>query len=57
MNARSHVNSVPTLIVADHYAINMDTVPRKKAFDVVEFLIRRSRPSATKRPSARRPSQ
>jgi thiol:disulfide interchange protein DsbA len=34
-----HVNSVPYLTVADHYAVNMDTVPRKKAFEVVNFLI------------------
>jgi thiol:disulfide interchange protein DsbA len=33
------VNSVPYLTVADHYAVNMDTVPRKKAFDVVNFLV------------------
>lgn len=37
------VNGVPYLTVADHYAVNMDTVPRKKAFDVVNFLIAKSR--------------
>ncbi len=38
-----HVNSVPYLTVADHYAVNMDTVPRKKAFDVVNFLVAKAR--------------
>ncbi len=38
------VNSVPYLTVADHYAINMgDAVPRKKAFDVVDFLVAKIR--------------
>ena len=37
------VNGVPYLTVADHYAVNMDTVPRKKAFDVVDFLIAKIR--------------
>jgi thiol:disulfide interchange protein DsbA len=37
------VNSVPYLTVADHYAINMDTVPRKKAFEVVDFLVAKIR--------------
>ena len=31
------------LTVADHYVVNMDTVPRKKAFDVVDFLIAKIR--------------
>ena len=39
----SRVNSVPLLTVADHYVINMDTVPRKKAFDAVDFLIAKIR--------------
>ncbi len=39
----SHINSVPSLTVADHYAINMDAVPRKKAFDVVDFLVAKIR--------------
>jgi thiol:disulfide interchange protein DsbA len=39
----SRINSVPSLTVADHYAINMDSVPRKKAFDVVDFLIAKIR--------------
>jgi protein dithiol oxidoreductase (disulfide-forming) len=38
-----HVNSVPTVDVADHYTINMDTVPRKRVFDVVEFLVAKIR--------------
>ncbi len=33
------INGVPSLTVADHYAIDMDSVPRKKAFEVVDFLI------------------
>jgi thiol:disulfide interchange protein DsbA len=38
------VNGVPYLTVADHYAINMgDAVPRKKAFDVVDFLVAKIR--------------
>ncbi len=51
-----HVNSVPTVIVADHYAINMDTVPRKKVFDVVDFLIQQiknERNETTERTKAR----
>jgi len=38
-----HVNSVPTVDVADHYTIDMDKVPRKRVFDVVEFLIAKIR--------------
>jgi thiol:disulfide interchange protein DsbA len=37
------VSSVPTVDVADHYTINMDTVPRKRVFDVVEFLVAKIR--------------
>jgi thiol:disulfide interchange protein DsbA len=37
------VNGVPTVVVADHYAINMDTVPRPKVFDVVDFLVAKIR--------------
>jgi thiol:disulfide interchange protein DsbA len=40
---RSTANSVPSLIVADHYLVNMDSVPRKRAFDVVNFLIAKIR--------------
>jgi thiol:disulfide interchange protein DsbA len=38
-----HVNGVPYLTVADHYVINLDTVPRKRAFEVVDFLIAKIR--------------
>lgn len=41
------VNSVPTVDVADHYTINMDTVPRKRVFDVVEFLVAKIRADRT----------
>ena len=47
------VNSVPYLTVADHYAINMDTVPRKKAFDVVDFLIAKIRAERAAQTAAR----
>lgn len=40
---RSTANSVPSLMVADHYLVNMDSVPRKRAFDVVNFLIAKIR--------------
>jgi thiol:disulfide interchange protein DsbA len=40
---RSTANSVPTLMVADHYLVNMDSVPRKRAFDVVNFLLSKIR--------------
>jgi thiol:disulfide interchange protein DsbA len=40
---RSTANSVPTLMVADHYLVNMDSVPRKRAFDVVDFLVAKIR--------------
>ena len=46
------VNSVPYLTVADHYAINMDTVPRKKAFDVVDFLVAKTRAERSGKTSA-----
>jgi thiol:disulfide interchange protein DsbA len=36
---RATVNGVPSLMVADHYLVNMDSVPRKRAFKVVDFLI------------------
>jgi protein dithiol oxidoreductase (disulfide-forming) len=36
---RSGATGVPSLMVADHYMINMNSVPRKQAFDVVDFLI------------------
>ena len=42
-----HINSVPSLTVADHYAVNMDTVPRKQAFDVVDFLVAKIRAERT----------
>ncbi len=35
---RSRVNSVPALMVADYYMVDMNTVPRKKAFEVAQFL-------------------
>ena len=38
-----HVNSVPYLTVGDHYAVNMDAVPRKRAFDFVDFLVAKIR--------------
>ncbi len=37
------VVSVPTLTVADHYEINLEAVPRKKAFEVVDFLVAKIR--------------
>lgn len=37
------INSVPMLTVADRYTIDMDAVPRKKAFEVVDFLIAKIR--------------
>jgi thiol:disulfide interchange protein DsbA len=39
----SRINGVPAVTVADHYMINMDSVPRKKAFEVVDFLIAKIR--------------
>ena len=39
----SRINGVPAVTVADHYSINMDSVPRKKAFEVVDFLIAKIR--------------
>jgi len=36
---RSTANSVPSLMVADHYLVNMDSMPRKRAFEVVNFLV------------------
>ena len=45
------VNSVPTVVVADHYTINMDTVPRKKVFDVVDVLIQKIRTQRTAKPT------
>jgi thiol:disulfide interchange protein DsbA len=44
---RSTANSVPTLMVADHYLVNMDSVPRKRAFDVVNFLLTKIRTDRT----------
>jgi len=38
-----HVNSVPTVDVADHFTIDMDVVPRKRVFDVVDFVIAKIR--------------
>ncbi len=39
----SRVNGVPMLTVADHYVINLDAVPRKKAFEAVDFLVAKIR--------------
>jgi thiol:disulfide interchange protein DsbA len=40
---RMHVNSVPTVDVADHFTIDMDVVPRKRVFDVVDFIVAKIR--------------
>ena len=37
----AHVNSVPSLMVGDYYMVDMRAVPRKRAFDVVDFLVRK----------------
>lgn len=48
----SRINSVPSVTVADHYAINMDAVPRKKAFEAVDFLIAKIRAERSSKSSA-----
>jgi protein dithiol oxidoreductase (disulfide-forming) len=35
----SHANGVPSLMVGDYYMVDMRSVPRKRAFDVVDFLV------------------
>ena len=35
----SHISGVPALMVGDYYMIDMRSVPRKRAFDVVDFLV------------------
>jgi protein dithiol oxidoreductase (disulfide-forming) len=40
---RSKATGVPTLMVADHYMVNLNSVPRKRAFDVVDFLVAKIR--------------
>jgi protein dithiol oxidoreductase (disulfide-forming) len=35
----SHANGVPSLMVGDYYMVDMRAVPRKRAFDVVDFLV------------------
>lgn len=58
---RSAATSVPSLMVADHYLVNMDSVPRKRAFDVVSFLLAKIRadraaPAAVPTPPAAVPT-
>src|SRR5262249_52285716 len=45
------VNSVPTVDVGDRYTIDMDTVPRKRVFDVVDFLVAKIRADRAGTPS------
>jgi protein dithiol oxidoreductase (disulfide-forming) len=35
----SHASGVPSLMVGDYYMVDMRSVPRKRAFDVVDFLV------------------
>jgi thiol:disulfide interchange protein DsbA len=40
LRARMHgINSVPSLVVGDHYRINLGAVPRAQAFEVVEHIV------------------
>jgi thiol:disulfide interchange protein DsbA len=40
---RARVNGVPAVMVEDYYMVDMNNVPRKKAFEVAEFLARKIR--------------